>query len=288
MSDPVEHHYVPVFLLRRWAGPDGKVIRYYRPRDVVVTRAVAPRSAAKLAHLYALEHLLAKDRNIVEREFMGPVVDEPAAAAHRVFLSRPGGHLDAQLRIGWARFLVSLRYRTPAAVEDMRAEGERTLREALAANPEEYEAARAPEHPATFVEFVETYLPAAFKSIGNLVLPSIIQSEQICRSILSMNWWVVHTPRDELDLLLGDEPIFFSHGLADQRCAVVLPIAPRSVFLAAYDPLKRDALFGRTPNVVIRAFNETTVALARQDVFGASRHHLRFVERRLRHRPCVL
>jgi hypothetical protein len=31
MSEPIRHHYVPVFYLRQWCDATGKIIRYYRP-----------------------------------------------------------------------------------------------------------------------------------------------------------------------------------------------------------------------------------------------------------------
>ena len=44
MSEPFDHHFVPIFYLRRWAGPDGKGAVYARKGGRLVISRLNPRS----------------------------------------------------------------------------------------------------------------------------------------------------------------------------------------------------------------------------------------------------
>jgi len=286
VSDPKDHHFLPVFLLRRWAGADGNLIRYYRPRSEVRARNASPTAAAKVTGLYALRGYPPEMRNVIEREFMGPVVDDPAARALDAMLAAPaGGVLPAELRVGWARFIVSLWFRTPAALENILAESARALRAALESNPEEYEAARGENDPATFVEFVETRLPTAFADMGLNMLPELIAHQGFVRDVAKMDWRIVPFPEPAEDLLIGDFPIFRSDGLANPLCLIALPVSPRHLFVAANDPARHAQLLVPGPEFMARSHNEWHAASARREVFGATRDHLALVEKHLRPLP---
>jgi hypothetical protein len=285
VSDPKDHHFLPVFLLKRWAaaGAGGELVRYYRPRREVRARNASPTAAAKVTGLYALQGYPPEMRNIIEREFMGPVVDDPAARALEAMLAAPaGGVLPVELRIGWARFIVSLWFRTPAALENVLAESASALRAALESNPEEYEAAQGENDPATFVEFVETRLPATFTDMGLNILPELIAHEGFVRDVARMNWRIVPFPQPAEDLLIGDVPIFRSDGLASPRCLIALQVSPRHLFVAAYDPDRHVQLLAPGPEFMAQSHNEWHAASARREVFGATRDHLVLVEKHLR------
>ena len=78
------HHFVPAFLLREWeAGGDKKLTSFRWSRGAVVDSRFKAKSVAKQRHLYSTTTDEGRPDNKLERDFMGPVVDEPAAIAHR-------------------------------------------------------------------------------------------------------------------------------------------------------------------------------------------------------------
>jgi len=108
-QDPKDHHYLPVFYLSRWQGPDGRVVRYYRPHNRVIASAITPPNTAFEPRLYTLEGFPEEMQQAVEREYMAPVVDDPAAKALEILITRNCAALTAKVREAWTRFLLSLR-----------------------------------------------------------------------------------------------------------------------------------------------------------------------------------
>jgi hypothetical protein len=88
MNEPINHHYVPVFYLRKWCDADGKVIRYYRPYKDVVASAIAPEHTGYEPNLYSLSgHPPGKEQTI-ETDFLAKLIDEPASMALAVLIER--------------------------------------------------------------------------------------------------------------------------------------------------------------------------------------------------------
>src|SRR5262245_61693076 len=56
MSQPRDHHFIPVFYLKQWANVDGKLIEYSRPYDGrLVSKPVGPRATGFQRDLYAFQ-----------------------------------------------------------------------------------------------------------------------------------------------------------------------------------------------------------------------------------------
>lgn len=82
-----EHHFVPAFLLREWqTGEDDKLTSLRWARGAVVANRYKAKSVAKRPHLYSTGMAEGLPNNKLEREFLGPKVDDPAAIAHQVML----------------------------------------------------------------------------------------------------------------------------------------------------------------------------------------------------------
>jgi hypothetical protein len=284
MSEPYKHHYLPIFYLTQWAGPDGKLTRYYRPHQDVVATPVSPANTGFEPALYRLEGYQPEIMNAVEKEYMAKVVDEPASKALKVIVDGDYSKMTPELQVAWTRFLMSLVYRTPHMVSYITKVAEQNLRNNLQSNPTDYELARAPTHPPTLLEFVERYTPALFLGAGKSFLPGIIDTPKNGNAILKMGWWTwkLDDIRDVHDLLTSDIPLFRSYGLGDERCIIALPISPRRVFFATNDSARLQAVMAHGAARVAKELNASMVNQAQKYVFGINDRHLRFVERRLR------
>lgn len=282
MSEPKNHHFIPQFMLRRWAVNDGKLVRFYRPRNKVVTCPLAPAAVGYAQHLYTLAGYPLEIRAGIEKKYMGPVVDDPAAKAMDILIAHDGPRLTGRMREAWTRFLMSLWLRTPNALADITAEAEATLRANLAVRPEEYEAVRKDGDPPTMTEWLDQKLPHILSNFGKQLLPQLIDNEKIGTAIIQMKWATLEFQQNFPDLLLGDTPLFRSHGVGDERCVIALPISPTSLFVATPTQAGMTAILQSTGPTLTKAMNETTVAQAARDVFGTTERHLRFVENRLK------
>jgi hypothetical protein len=281
MSEPVDHHYLPIFYLKQWASDDGRVVRYHRPQSRVVAHRIAPSKTGYEPALYALEGYPPDKRNAIEKQFMSPLVDQPASEALQVLLAQDNSKLTHELRLGWTRFLMSLRLRNPHMVAEVTQKAKNILRQSLVAEPKEYEAVKHKTDPATFVEWVEKNTPAVIENAGKLLLPGLIDNENIGNAILKLKWFTTEV-RGSFDLLTSDNPFFMSHGLADDRCLVALPISPRFVFFATKKAETLDAVMSHGVSIVSASLNQSMITQARKHVYGSNDRHLRFVGNRFR------
>ena len=285
MSDPERHHYLPVFYLSHWAGADGKVVRYYRPHREVVASPITPQHTGYEPGLYGLEGCSPDVRNSIEKDFMAPVVDSPASQALDVLIERDNNKLTTELRQAWTRFVMSLHVRNPANVDHITRQAGAGLRQSLCTNPEEYEAVRGANDPPTLVEWVEQNTPALLDNYGKQLLPGIITHSETGDVIIRMRWWTIGITDDFTDLLLGDRPVYMSHGVADERCFIAVPLSPRLVFFATRKQEVFDRVMSYGIKAVTKSLNNLYVMQADRQVYATSNRHLRFVENRLGRGP---
>jgi hypothetical protein len=199
MRDPQKHHYLPVFYLKQWAGLDGRLIRFHRPHHEIVAHPIAPKNAGYEPGLYSLEGYGDDRRDVIEKQFLAPNVDDPAAAALSRLLERgSASNLTLAMRQAWTRFLMSLHVRHPDGIAQISTQGSRALRNTLTQNPAEYESLRTPDDPSTLVEWVEQNAPALFDNYGKSMLPGIVTHQATGTEILRMKWFVVRGTGSEI------------------------------------------------------------------------------------------
>lgn len=282
MSDPNKHHYVPQFFLRQWADADGRLVRYYRPYKEVVATRTAPRSTAYEEGLYSVEGAAPGQQNAIEKDFMAPKVDDPAALAMQVLIERDPVKLTDELRLAWTRFVMSLHVRNPERVEQIKQMAAKDLRQSLRADPEDYEKLRKPTDPPTLLGWAELNTPSIFEDHGVSMLPGVIEHRATLEIIMRMRWMTVGTSEGFPDLLTGDRPVYMSHGVNDERCFIVVPMSPKFMFFATRNPEMFDRVLALGIVSVTKQVNGFMAANAIQNVYGTSDRHLRFVENRLR------
>jgi hypothetical protein len=282
MSDPIDHHYLPVFYLKQWANANGRIVRYHRPYREVVLGQIAPSNTGYEPYLYTLEGYPPAARQAIEKEFMGPVVDGPAAEALRILIERDKYKLTQKPRSDWTRYLMSLRLRNPEMMADINHEARSHLSRELSRNPKEYEAVKRDSDPATLLELVERNAPVILDNFGKSLLPALIDNQKIGQAIFDMSWWVVDFFSSAVSLLTSDRPFVMTAALKADRCVIALPLGPRHAFFAArHNHLITGTLGKKGVTGVAKALNESIVTQAIKHVYGADRFHLRFVEKRL-------
>jgi hypothetical protein len=290
MNEPINHHYLPVFYLRQWAGSDGRVIRFYRPYDKVVASPIAPSNTGYEPLLYSLDGYPPEVRQRIEKEYMGPLVDGPAADAMRVLIERDEAKLTGAVRSAWTRFLMATRVRSPEMIGLMMEQGRTNLVASLNANPEEYEAVRPAGSPPTFLAWVEKHAAPLLHNIGKLMLPNVIENQNIGDTIIRMKWSTFDLSSACYTLLTSDRPFVMTHGLADPRCVIAFPLGPRFAFVALHDTRLLDHLLSQGVDGFVKSLNANVVDQAVRHVYGSTDAHLRFVQNRFRTtpRPLVL
>lgn len=117
MSIPKKHHYLPKFLMQRWANSENLVTEYRRPYGQLVAKSKHPNQTGYLHELYANENRVDPvERQALEMVFMQKV-DSRAAEALIYLDDKKKKPDDPILRDAWSRFLMSLMHRSPERVK---------------------------------------------------------------------------------------------------------------------------------------------------------------------------
>jgi hypothetical protein len=279
-NEPIDHHYLPIFYLKQWCGPDGKVVRYYRPYRKVVPSPVIPQNTGYEPRLNTLEGLPPEVRASIETDYMGPQIDQPASEALSLLLSFKLPTTDPMKR-AWARFLMSLALRNPQTLGALNADMRWQLVAQQCIKPEAREKYRASGDPRGIEAWLDSLLPHLLKSSGTIVLPQFI--EELSKPFHAMRWFLFDLGGADTSLLTSDRPLFGPHGFGDPRCIVALPLSPRVLFVAANTRESfRAFVRGQPPEAIVNLINETLVTQATAHVYGNTKAHLATVEKYLR------
>lgn len=283
MSDPDRHHFLPRFYLSRWGNARDDISTFSRKRGKLFVREYAPRTIGAERGLYALKGVAPEHRNAIERDFMGPEIDDPAAQALRVLLGEKPLDFPMALRMAWVRFLMSLLVRLPGQLRKIKADATQTLATEMARRPEDYEQIRRPTDPPTLMEFLHARgLGPMLDDFGTTLIPGLIDLPQMRLDIARMNWRVLHFRDGPYGFVTSDFPICMHPGLGSANCLISLPLSPSAIFLASYNGDLLDKLDALRPPAVLDAANRISIQSAEQYVYADGRQYFDLVDSLLR------
>ncbi len=279
-NPPSNHHFIPEFLIKEWAGSDGKVERFVRvPGGQVHARRVAPSAIGFKKDLYLNTHVSDPWRaQALETEFFGPL-DNLAAKAMQTMLR--GEHIsDADMRSAWASFLMSLFHRSPKDLDAAKTEIAKMLAEKDPEIEARYRLKRKPDHPETFVEYMKKADPAFADRVSTNIVPGLILNENIGGFLINCHWQVLDLSCANVTLLLSDVPIMFTP-LKKPGGHLALPIGPSRIFVASTDLSFLEELKRTSVTHIAKQANRLAVGRARHFVVSADQNQLPFIEKHL-------
>ena len=229
-NPPTKHHYIPAFYLRRWAGGDGKVTEFTKPRHDIVARRIMPDRTGYQERLYELKGFEPSLAQQVEEKFFKPL--DTWASNALTMLERHGHQApwDSHSRSAWTRFLLSLLLRCPEDIEAFREWWHEDFSRTDADAEARYQAARGAEDPETFAEFLAGQ-PLGIKERHQFqVFYSLVDHDSVGGKINEMDWRVLQSPPAAPAFLTSDRPIIRTNGLDQEGDHIALPIGPRLLF----------------------------------------------------------
>ena len=151
-NKPRDHHCIPVFYLKQWAGANRKVIEYNRKHGNFLKKPVGPKATGFQTKLYAFPELPADMAQHIEDVFLR-YADSAASDALKRHLSG-GQNWTGELRSAWSRFIVSLLTRHPDVMADLRVATMKSWERAGPHSQRRHEETKEAHDPATFDEYI--------------------------------------------------------------------------------------------------------------------------------------
>lgn len=288
MSDPIKHHFSPVFYLRGWCeSTTGKLTAYSRPYNNVIAKSVHPAATGYEPSLYTMKGLPNDQKQTIEKDYMAPKVDDPAAKALRVLLGADASALTGELRGAWTRFMIASLLRRPTAVAEIGESFKRALRQNWFADSS-YGSNEQEGDPPTRFEWMQKLHPHLIDDAAKEMVVRAIESDGVGNIIVNMQWSTLDMSASRHELLTGDMPHLRYYGLKDPRCTILFPLTPTKLFIATHDRKAERNINRRDKTEVVISVNDGVARIAERFVYGRTSSHLRFVANRLGQAPSSL
>jgi hypothetical protein len=265
-SAKMKHHYVPQFLLRRWANSDGKVHVLAVRDGKVVSKERAPKHTGYENGLYAVVmNVLGLGEDVIERKVFSPLDNSAAKVLEKLDRHEAIGQDE---HIAWTFFLSSLRVRQPDVLDYLRHDGLKLIKQFLA----ERDAATLPPGAPTSEQWFAENSPGALEaaSLAKL-LPRMIANEALLDAFSHLKWWFREFSAAEPKLLLGDLPLQWDGGLANESFHILLPIAPDRLFVGTRSEAIEQALGQLQAAEIIRRVNLMSLASSSERLWASDK-----------------
>ena len=223
----------------------------------------------------------------MEKDYIAPKVDDPAAKALRVLLGTETSALTGALRGAWTRFMIASLLRRPAAVAEIGETFKSTLRQNLFADSS-YESDKQEGDPPTRFEWMQKHHPHVIDDAAKEMVVRAIESNGVGNIIINMQWSTLDMSASRHELLTGDRPQLRYYGLKDPRCTILFPLTPTKLFIATHDRKAEHNINRRNKIEVVISVKDEVARIAERFVYGRTASQLRFVANRLGRTPSRL
>jgi Protein of unknown function (DUF4238) len=185
---------------------------------------------------------------------------------------------EPQHRNGRSRFVVSLQLRHPDAIAELRMELPRILAASEDDMEEHYQQIRTSADPTTFREYATG---------SNLMLPGRLQLYMLQavmdnrlggRWLNDLRWSTLGVSKAAYTLLTSDWPL---HLNANGEGMVLLPLSPRTLFIASPDNEMAERFSRRPADEIVKVINNYVASSARRYVFASDEQQTRFIQNRM-------
>ena len=277
--EPAKHHYIPEFYLKWWTGVDGRLERFTRPTPhKVMVRRVFPSETGFERHLYRAAISDERPPQWLETAVFQHI-DSLAAPVLRKMNASPPEQLNDLEVSAWSVFVRALFYRTPHTLQAIKQSTAIDFEEIIEGFRDRWPSLKASE-TTTFEEFRGRFLGARLEQTALNALPNILVSERVGQMLNDLYRRIIVLPTECPELLISDDFVVRTNGIAIPRGHFALPISPRRLLVMAYERQTLDELVRLPPKGLVTQVNRWTVESARHFVAGSDRRQERFIRNR--------
>ena len=280
IGNPAKHHYVPVFYLRWWAGQDGRLERYTRPRpDKIMAKRVFPTEAGFERNLYSSPDDKQLGSTWLETRIFQRI-DAMAAPVMEKLNAAPVPQLSDEERSAWSIFIRALFYRTPATLKAVKSSAAHDWREVVKCIGDRYNSIKGLEDPPTLEAYIAQHSELDVERMVLRVIPSIFVSERVGQVLNDLYMRVIVTPPDALAFLISDDFVVRTNGVLVAGGHFAIPISPHRLVVMAYEASTLRAITALPPQKLVTQVNRWVAESARYFVGAVDRTQERFIRNR--------
>ena len=270
-NPPDKHHYLPEFLLKQWAGSDGRLCQFSQPySSVLKAKRVYPSQTGFERRLYSLKGLSYGVSTEIESTFFKPL-DSKAADAHRMLLDgQPKSTWPGKNVYAWGQFLVSLNLRMPEDLKILRLRWSRKLSEI------KQDLLGTGQSSSRLVQSEQDDVEFEREVFGMLM--DLNNSSRLLELYCEMHWETVDFSQSGYELYFSDRPIVRipTHGTI--RTSTLVPISPSILFVAAPTELEAKRISKLNTRRNLREINKIIVSAAEKFAYAPDDKPLRFMQ----------
>ncbi|UVK55842.1 DUF4238 domain-containing protein [Mesorhizobium sp. AR02] len=274
----MKHHFNPAVSIKPWAGTDKLVCQMRLINGRVVHGRIHPNATGYERDLYKTNGLTPEVEQHLEVNFFKPV-DTAAELALRKMLAWDKTLWTPEMRSAWTRYLLSLRFRNPDTVNDLKAHVLNIWSAARESIRKNFANWRRDNDPHTWDEFEKLLDPAAPHIGATNLMIRIIDNDKIGPTIFGMHWSIHKLVDSKVPLLTSDRPLDWPAGLSSPKAYIALPVSPKTVFLASNDSGMQHWAKSQSHTQIAKGLNKSVVTQAREYVWGTDGRQIEFVRK---------
>jgi len=283
-NPPHKHHFVPQFWIKNWAGADDQVQRFRNPyRQVIASERKYPAAVGWHDKLYEIP---THGKKLLDFETLFfKKVDQAAFDLFEKLKTQSAPSLGPIETEALAVFLITLLHRSPAGMLAMRKLSrhmEREIREELRPR---YSELKKRGDPPTVEEYEALQDPDSYLDYLAGVFRTVVMSDKIANMLVQLSWRRVLIPDNMRNLLLGDDPLIRTNGIAQPEGHVAFPLTPKIAIFGTFCSNHFDELMDQPLKNIVRQMNTQAVETARHFVVDRDERQLSFVSNRFGKSP---
>jgi len=229
-----DDHFVPQFYLRRWADK-GKlsVARYIEQKEEIVWSELSPKGTGYEEGLY----------KELEEKFFKPLDDKGAKTTEWFEENKTDyfNKLDmgAEKHLNWAKYILAQLVRIPEVFKEM---------------------------TTKYVNMGIT------ETDSRIIATKVIENENAIRDLRALTWVFANVGCNH-ELVTCDNPLIFKpRDLLHPKCVIILPMGPKSFFMAT----NKNNLSNLTTNQseMVSSINQEIIKNAKERIYAKSKHSI--------------
>lgn len=211
--------------MRPWCDEAGKVMRFWRPHNQVVSGKKSPKNIGGEDNLYSVSTKLIEDPQYFENKIMTETADTPAAPLIKQITESGCHDLTLEDKQNLSMFIILLISRNPNTINKIKSNGENNVYGKLMNTKDELYKISPEYYDEKFSGMEEK-----IKGIGEyLALHSVLEfvvNSPLVPAMSSAHWQTIHTDGSDIDFVLGNRPVLGGKNFPEFDWGI-LPIAPR-------------------------------------------------------------